>query len=250
MNIIDRRLNPERQEPRQPAALPAPRQGAGRRTRCATPRPSASITRAPTRGGEVAIPPHGIHEPTFHHAAQGGMRDHVLPGNKEYVAGDEIPRPPGGGGGGGSRRQPGRRGRGRVPLRADPRGIPRHLLRRPRTARPGQDAGWWRAPTRPGTAPAIRVSGSPANLSLPRTMRNSLSRRIALRRPKPEEVEALRERDRPAGGRAATPEAGCRRCATELERHAAPQQAHPLHRPGRRALPPLRAGAAARSRRR
>src|SRR6185312_10636728 len=36
------------------------------------------------------------------------------------------------------------------------------------------------------------VSGSPANLALLRTIRNSLSRRIALRRPKGNEVAALR----------------------------------------------------------
>jgi hypothetical protein len=36
------------------------------------------------------------------------------------------------------------------------------------------------------------VTGSPANLALNRTVRNSLSRRIALKRPKPEELEALR----------------------------------------------------------
>ena len=36
-------------------------------------------------------------------------------------------------------------------------------------------------------------SGSPSNLNLVRTMRNSLSRRIALRRPKPEEIERLEQ---------------------------------------------------------
>ncbi len=35
------------------------------------------------------------------------------------------------------------------------------------------------------------VTGSPANLALTRTLRNSMSRRIALKRPKPEEVAAL-----------------------------------------------------------
>ena len=35
------------------------------------------------------------------------------------------------------------------------------------------------------------VSGSPANLALNRTVRNSMSRRIALRRRKPEELQAL-----------------------------------------------------------
>jgi uncharacterized sporulation protein YeaH/YhbH (DUF444 family) len=36
------------------------------------------------------------------------------------------------------------------------------------------------------------VSGNPTNMALLRTVRNSLSRRIALHRPKPEELEALR----------------------------------------------------------
>ncbi|WP_163628545.1 DUF444 family protein, partial [Morganella morganii] len=35
------------------------------------------------------------------------------------------------------------------------------------------------------------VSGSPANLALSRTLRNSMSRRIALKRPKPEEIAEL-----------------------------------------------------------
>ncbi|MGH7153491.1 MAG: YeaH/YhbH family protein, partial [Acetobacteraceae bacterium] len=38
------------------------------------------------------------------------------------------------------------------------------------------------------------VTGSPANLALNRTVRNSLSRRIALRRPRAEELKLLRER--------------------------------------------------------
>ena len=37
------------------------------------------------------------------------------------------------------------------------------------------------------------MSGSPANLALNRTVRNSLSRRIALRRPKKDELDALQE---------------------------------------------------------
>src|SRR5664279_455598 len=37
------------------------------------------------------------------------------------------------------------------------------------------------------------VSGSPANLALNRTVRNSLSRRIALRRPKAGELQALKD---------------------------------------------------------
>src|SRR6185503_21242688 len=37
------------------------------------------------------------------------------------------------------------------------------------------------------------VTGNPSNLSIPRTLKNSMGRRIALRRPKPAEVEAIRD---------------------------------------------------------
>ncbi|WP_287069422.1 YeaH/YhbH family protein, partial [Methylobacterium sp.] len=43
------------------------------------------------------------------------------------------------------------------------------------------------------------VSGSPANLALSRTLRNSMSRRIALKRPKPEEIAELEARIAEAG---------------------------------------------------
>ena len=51
------------------------------------------------RGEEVTIPADDISEPTFHHGA-GGERTIVRPGNREFVAGDRVPRPQGGGGGG------------------------------------------------------------------------------------------------------------------------------------------------------
>ncbi|WP_328188035.1 YeaH/YhbH family protein [Marinobacter sp. OP 3.4] len=51
------------------------------------------------RGESVSIPSRDIQEPIFHHG-QGGKREVVHPGNQEFVAGDEIPKPEGGGGGG------------------------------------------------------------------------------------------------------------------------------------------------------
>ncbi|MYM64549.1 YeaH/YhbH family protein [Pseudomaricurvus sp. HS19] len=53
------------------------------------------------KGEQISIPSKDISEPAFHHG-QGGHNTRVLPGNKEFVSGDRIPRPSGGGGGGGS----------------------------------------------------------------------------------------------------------------------------------------------------
>jgi uncharacterized protein len=52
------------------------------------------------RGEDVAIPAADVSEPTFGHGS-GGRRSVVHPGNRQYSAGDRIPRPEGGGGGGG-----------------------------------------------------------------------------------------------------------------------------------------------------
>ncbi|HUG26626.1 YeaH/YhbH family protein [Piscinibacter sp.] len=52
------------------------------------------------QGEDIHIPKKDISEPVFGHG-QGGKREMVHPGNKEYVRGDRIERPKGGGGGGG-----------------------------------------------------------------------------------------------------------------------------------------------------
>ena len=51
-------------------------------------------------GEKVSIPVKDISEPVFHHG-QGGVREQVHPGNEEFIRGDRIARPQGGGGGGG-----------------------------------------------------------------------------------------------------------------------------------------------------
>jgi uncharacterized sporulation protein YeaH/YhbH (DUF444 family) len=54
-------------------------------------------------GGEsVSIPKRDTTEPTFRND-QGGVREGVYPGNKEFAPGDKIKRPPGGNGGQGRR---------------------------------------------------------------------------------------------------------------------------------------------------
>jgi uncharacterized sporulation protein YeaH/YhbH (DUF444 family) len=51
------------------------------------------------RGENIGIPEKDIDEPVFGHG-EGGNRARVLPGNKEFKAGDKLQRPEGGGGGG------------------------------------------------------------------------------------------------------------------------------------------------------
>ncbi|MDE2005494.1 MAG: YeaH/YhbH family protein [Rhodospirillales bacterium] len=142
-------------------------------------------------GGEVSLPAQGVHEPGFHRDRQGGTRDHVLPGNKDYVVGDTIPRPPSGGGSG-SEGSPDGEGEDDfrfalsrdefVELFLEDLELPDLAKRRVVDT---ESLAWERA--------GYSVSGSPANLALLRTVRNGLSRRIALRRPKPEEIAALRD---------------------------------------------------------
>jgi len=49
------------------------------------------------KGEKISIPKKDTSEPFFHHG-QGGHRDMVHPGNKEFQTGDKIPRPQGGSG--------------------------------------------------------------------------------------------------------------------------------------------------------
>ena len=143
-------------------------------------------------GGELVLPAQGVREPSFHRSSTGGIRDYLLPGNKEYVVGDEIPRPEGGGGGSGSDASQDGSGEDEfrfalsrdefVDLFLDDLELPDLAKRRVATV---ESVSYERA--------GYSVSGSPTNLALLRTVRNSLSRRIALHRPKPEDLQALQD---------------------------------------------------------
>ena len=92
MQILDRRLNPSgRSLPNRQRFLRRAKTLVQEAVRDAS---AKRDIRSADSGGEVSIPLHGIREPSFHHGG-GGIRDHVLPGNKEYREGDEIQRPPG-----------------------------------------------------------------------------------------------------------------------------------------------------------
>ena len=138
-------------------------------------------------GGEVSIPLDGMHEPRFRR--EGGTRDMVLPGNKKFVEGDILPRPDGGRGGRGS--QPGEGDSEDdfrfvlsrdefVDLFLDDLELPDLAKRRLADA---ESEGLQRA--------GYSTSGSPANISVSRTVRLALARRVALRRPRPETIARL-----------------------------------------------------------
>jgi uncharacterized sporulation protein YeaH/YhbH (DUF444 family) len=189
MHIIDRRLNPG-------GKSFANRQRFLRRARAQVRRAvrEASSQRSikdAGKGGEISIPAGGVHEPVLRRSSQGGSRDYLLPGNKKYVEGDTIPRPEQGGGQGSKASDS---GEGEDEFRfalTDDEYLDLYLedLELPDLAKrqvAGVESVQWRQA-------GYATSGPPSRISVPRTLRHSMSRRIALKRPKPEEIQALRD---------------------------------------------------------
>jgi len=185
MFIVDRRLNPGSKslENRQRFLRRAKAlvQGAVKKTS------EGRDIKDVLEGGEVSIPLDGMHEPRFR--TEGGTRDRVLPGNKKFVEGDILPRPDGGRGGRGS--QPGEGDSEDdfrfvlsrdefVDLFLDDLELPDLAKRRLAEA---ESEGLQRA--------GYSTSGSPANISISRTVQLALARRVALRRPRPEAIAQL-----------------------------------------------------------
>ena len=189
MNIIDRRLNPggkslsNRQRfLRRAKALVqrAVREGSGER----------SIGDL-ERSGEVAIPADGVREPRLRRAGRGGVQDHILPGNKRFVEGDTIERDSGGSGGGSAAGgdEDGQDDFRFVLSREEFLELYLEDLELPDLAKRRLAALETQGVRRAGSA----TTGSPVNLAVLRTMRNALSRRIAMRRPKSMDLLPLAE---------------------------------------------------------
>jgi hypothetical protein len=138
-------------------------------------------------GGEVSVPLDGMNEPRFRR--EGGTRDMVLPGNKKFIEGDILPRS--GGRSGGRPKEPGE-GDGEdafrfvlsrdefVDLFLDDLELPDLAKRKLAEA---ESEGIRRA--------GYATSGSPANISVGRTVSRALARRVALRRPRLATIEKL-----------------------------------------------------------
>jgi uncharacterized protein len=135
------------------------------------------------RDASISIPARDLAEPTFGHG-RGGKRSIVLPGNKEYVAGDELPRPNGGQGQGSGKGEASNEGEGEDEFRFrlsreefldfffEDMELP-DLVKTQLAAIPQQKS------VRAG----YKIDGTPSNLAIIRTMRESLGRRIALAAP-------------------------------------------------------------------
>jgi uncharacterized sporulation protein YeaH/YhbH (DUF444 family) len=130
-------------------------------------------------GGEVRVPKKDVSEPSFNFG-RGGDREFVLPGNREYVTGDRIPRPEGGGGGGGGN-ESGGEGDAQDEFvfslsREEFMQIFFDDLELPRLAR----TEFGRTHRTKSIRAGFAKTGVPANLAVVRTMTQALARRIAL----------------------------------------------------------------------
>jgi len=144
-------------------------------------------------GETIVIPSEGIHEPRFAPDRQSGRRERVLPGNKEYMEGDRIPRPEDGGGGGGSQASEDGEGEDDFAFalsREEFLDLFFEDLELPDLVKQKIKAEKSPKPQRAG----FTTSGAPNRLNLVRTLRRSLGRRIALNRPS-ETVMAQIERE-------------------------------------------------------
>jgi uncharacterized sporulation protein YeaH/YhbH (DUF444 family) len=184
MHIIDRRLNPGSKslENRQRFLRRAKALVQGAVKKSSQERDIKDVL----EGGEISIPLDGMHEPRFRR--EGGTRDMVLPGNKKFVEGDMLPRS------GDSRRKGSGPGEGDgedafrfvlsrdefVDLFLDDLELPDLAKRKLAQA---ESEGLRRA--------GYTTYGSPANLSVSRTVRLALARRVALKRPRPETITQL-----------------------------------------------------------
>jgi uncharacterized sporulation protein YeaH/YhbH (DUF444 family) len=183
-HIIDRRLNPggKSLENRQRFLRRAKAQVQGAVKKSSQDRDIKDVL----EGGEVTIPLDGMNEPRFRR--EGGTRDMVFPGNKKFVEGDMLPRSSESGGrksqaGEGDSEDTFRFVLSRdefVNLFLDDLELPDLAKRKLAEA---ESEGLRRA--------GYATSGSPANISISRTVSRALARRVALRRPRRETIMRL-----------------------------------------------------------
>ena len=145
------------------------------------------------KGGSVSIPSDGINEPMFHDSDVGGDRQRVLPGNKDFVTGDRIEKPKGGQGGRGRKGADDGDGEDDFTFALSESEFLDLLfedLELPDLIKASLKDAKLSEQRRAGYS----ADGLIPNLNVLRTMRQSLGRRLALRRPSRSEVERIEAR--------------------------------------------------------
>ncbi|EJZ67162.1 hypothetical protein SF148580_1625 [Shigella flexneri 1485-80] len=155
-------------------------------------------------GESVSIPTEDISEPMFHQG-RGGLRHRVHPGNDHFVQNDRIERPQGGGGGSGSGQGQARPGQARPGQASqDGEGQDEFVFQISKDeyldllfedlALPNLKQNQQRQLTEYKTHRAgYTANGVPANISVVRSLQNSLARRTAMTAGKRRELHALEE---------------------------------------------------------
>ena len=145
-------------------------------------------------GETITIPTKGIVEPRFRLSPTGGNRDRIFPGNKEFSAGDRLPKPPKGGGEGrgkkGSDQGDGTDEFEFVLSRDEFLDLFFEDLELPDLVKTSLMEIENVMPRRAG----IGTSGTPTNINVIRTMRMAMGRRLALKRPRNHDVLAIEAR--------------------------------------------------------
>ncbi len=186
MNIVDRRSNPKGKSLTNRQRFLARARG---EMKGALEEALKKRTLGESGGEKVSIPGRGISEPSFHHNRRTGRSHPVHPGNKEFVRGDKIPRPTGGEGQAGREGSPDGSGEDTfefmlskdefLDMFFEDLELPDLVKKSLRET----SFSWQRA--------GYTMTGSPSSLSVGRTMRQSMARRISLHRPKSAELEEL-----------------------------------------------------------
>ena len=153
------------------------------------------VKRSITDKGEenISIPTDGIQEPSFNHDSTTGDYDFVLPGNKEFIKGDTIGKPPkGGGGGAGKEASDSGSGEDEFQFsltRDEYLDIVFEDLELPNLEEKNKENVTVWETHRSG----YTTVGSPSQLNIEQSMIRSLGRRIALKFPKQKEIKELEE---------------------------------------------------------
>ena len=142
-------------------------------------------------GDNIKISRKSVHEPEFRNDGSTGDRDFILPGNKEYVKGDKIPKPQGGQGKG-KGGEASDSGEGEddfdfaisneeyVDILFEDLELP-NMVKKENTIVESFERN------RSG----FSNEGNPCQLNLTQSMRHSIGRRVALKTPKKKRIEAL-----------------------------------------------------------